>query len=416
MNELAELASLRAEVAGNRPKDLPRAREALNAQIRAASEPGRSEPSRRRSPAGLRAWWPASLRAGSIAMPGRRLPGGLPAGLRPRAALAAGTVVALAAVIAGLIAGLPGGRAPHGRPAGGTVLTVAYVLGRAASAAATSHQPVPRPGQYILVTSMDTEMTQTVAGKWPNVTPRSWLTVGSRQAWQSADGRKDGVARDVALRNEPLPWGGRVPGVGPRVSWVTLPAACPGAGPPRGSYEFLTTLPTDPARLRAWIYAHKGGGQGADDQAWTDIGDLLRGMLVPPKLAAALFKVAATIPGATVVPHATDAAGRAGIAVARVGRESRIDTELIFDRHTYRLLGERSTLAAPVKGVGPAGTVIESTAQLKVAVVSHLPRYPGRPRSTTVPPVADPGTASPPDKASPQPTATGQPGLWITGC
>jgi hypothetical protein len=377
MNELAELASLRAEVAGNRPEDLPRAREALNAQIRVAGEP-----TRRRSPAGLRAWPAASSRAGHITVPS----------LRPRVALAAGIVVALSAVIAGLLAGLPSQRAPHGRPVGGTVLTVAYVLGRAASAAATSHQPVPRPWQYILVTSMDTEMTQSMAGKWPAVRPVAWLTVGRRQVWQSADGRKDGLVRDVALRNEPLPWGGRVPGVGPRVSWVTLPAACPRAGPPLGSYEFLTTLPTDPARLRAWIYDHKAGGQGADDQAWTDIGDLLKETLVPPKLAAALFKVAATIPGASVVPHATDAAGRPGIAVARV-TQGLDDTELIFDRHTYRLLGVRSILAAPLKGAGPAGTVIESTARLKVAVVSHLPRYPSPAQDTTVHPAPDKAAA-----------------------
>jgi hypothetical protein len=59
-------------------------------------------------------------------------------------------------------------------------------------------------------------------------------------------------------------------------------------------------------------------GRSADEQAWTDIGDLLGTTLTPPKLTAALLKVAATIPGATVVPHATDAAGRAGIAVARL--------------------------------------------------------------------------------------------------
>ena len=75
-------------------------------------------------------------------------------------------------------------------------------------------------------------------------------------------------------------------------------------------------------------------------------------MLVPPRLAAALFKVAATIPGATVKPHVTDAAGRAGIAVARVGQEYPEDNELIFDPRTYRLLGQRSTLAAPEKGLG----------------------------------------------------------------
>ena len=89
-------------------------------------------------------------------------------------------------------------------------------------------------------------------------------------------------------------------------------------------------------------------------------------MLVPPKLAAALFRVAATIPGATVVPHAADAAGRPGIAVARNVSEDKADAELIFNQHTYQFLGAREVLTSPVKGEGPAGTVIEAYAQLKV--------------------------------------------------
>jgi hypothetical protein len=359
MNELAELASLRAEVAGNRPEELPRARRALNAEIRAACEPGR-----RRSPAGLRAWWAASPRAGRITVHGR-LAGRLRAGPRPRVALAGGAAIVLsAAVAAGFLIGLPG----HGRPTGNTVLTAAYVLERAASAAATSPQPVPGPGQYIFVTSVDTWMT--------DGDTRSWLTVDYRQLWQSVDGRKASLLRDTILRNERLPWGRPAPAAGRRVSWVSMPAqACP--PPLRARYPFLTTLPTNPARLRAWIYGHKNGGQSADDQAWTDIGDLLGGgKLMPPKLAAALFKVAATIPGATVISHATDAAGRAGIAVARVAQGSQEDSELIFDPRTYRYLGERSTITAPVKNVGPAGTVIGSSALLKVAVASHLPHHP----------------------------------------
>ncbi len=65
---------------------------------------------------------------------------------------------------------------------------------------------------------------------------------------------------------------------------------------------------------------------------------------------------------------------------------------LIFGPHSYRFLGERSILVAPVKGQGPAGTVIASTAQLKVAVVSSLPR----PASGA--PAAAPSTGCPPSK------------------
>jgi hypothetical protein len=74
--------------------------------------------------------------------------------------------------------------------------------------------------------------------------------------------------------------------------------------------------------------------------------------------------------GATVVPHATNAVGRAGVAVSRSGME------LIFDPQTYQLIGEGGGLTKATPGVGPAGTVIASTAQLKETVVDHLPKIP----------------------------------------
>src|SRR5262249_50096575 len=75
-----------------------------------------------------------------------------------------------------------------------------------------------------------------------------------------------------AVRNERLPWSAPPPTSGLGASWLPVPAqGCPDAPPARFTYQFLTTLPTNPARLRTWIYAHKNGGQSADDQAWTDI-------------------------------------------------------------------------------------------------------------------------------------------------
>jgi hypothetical protein len=280
----------------------------------------------------------------------------------------AAALAAVAAVTAGVLTGLPGPRGTH-QPIGGAARAAAYVLDRAARAVAQGGQPVPRPGQYILVTSAGLSMTDG-GGK------NNWLTVERRRIWWPADDRKPGVLRYDAVRNERLPWSAPPPttrGLG--ASWLPVPPqGCPDAPPARFTYQFLTTLPTNPAKLRAWIYAHKNGGQGADNQAWTDISDLLGTMLTPPKLTAALFKVAATIPGATVVPHATDAAGRAGIAVARLIQGSTQDNELVFSARTYRLLGERTTLTAPAKDVGPAGTVIGGWAMLSETVVNHLPR------------------------------------------
>jgi hypothetical protein len=68
-----------------------------------------------------------------------------------------------------------------------------------------------------------------------------------------------------------------------------------------------------------------------------------------------------------VVPHAANAVGRVGVGVSRSG------AELIFDPKTYQLIGEGAVLTRPVPGQGPAGTVVASTAQLREAVVDHLP-------------------------------------------
>jgi hypothetical protein len=47
------------------------------------------------------------------------------------------------------------------------------------------------------------------------------------------------------------------------------------------------------------------------------------------------------------LPHATDAASRSGVALARYDSASQADAELIFDPKTYRLVGERSVLTPP---------------------------------------------------------------------
>jgi hypothetical protein len=251
---------------------------------------------------------------------------------------------------------------------GTRTLTAAYILGRAASAAAAAAAPVPRPGQYIYVSSVTTYLSIEIS----KAGVQAWLYKTSRQIWQSVDGQQPGLLQIVQRPNQKLPWGPTPPAISGNPSdWTSLPAtSCPGAAPPRGTYAFLTTLPTDPGRLRSWIYQHPDGELQRDMEAWTDIGDILREMLVPPKLAAALFRVAATIPGATVLPHAVNATGQSGVAVSRSG------AELIFNPRTYQLIGEGAVLTKAVAGEGPAGTVIADTAQQRARVVSRLPDIP----------------------------------------
>lgn len=344
---IRELADLRADVAGRAPEELHRARGQLLAEIQAERGIGDGSPS-------------AFLPRGASRPPAPRW---------RRPVLLAATAAAAAAVLS--VSLLPGSSTPPeaSRASAPAVLTAAYVLNQAASAAAASSRPVPRPGQFIYVTSVTTYVSSEILRSGRE---KSWLYRTSRQIWQSVDGQRAGLLQIVDRGNVKLPWGPvPPPETGSPVFWTSLPASsCPGAAPARGTYAFLASLPTDPGSLRAWLYQHRDGQNQADSQAWTDIGDMLREMLVPPKLAAALFRVAGTIPGATVVPHATNAVGRSGVAVSRSGME------LIFDPRTYQLIGEGGVTTEATPGVGPAGTVIASTAQLKEAVVGHLPKIP----------------------------------------
>jgi hypothetical protein len=147
----------------------------------------------------------------------------------------------------------------------------------------------------------------------------------------------------------------------PNIGWLNDP-----------TYRLLQTLPTNPHALLAMIYrVERGHGPGPDQEAFVTIGDLLRNTIAPPKVAAALYRAAALIPGVTLVPDATDAIGRRGVAVARIGPgiDGGIREELIFSRSTLRLLGERTVIAR-------TGATTSATAIITRAFVDHRGQIP----------------------------------------
>jgi hypothetical protein len=138
------------------------------------------------------------------------------------------------------------------------------------------------------------------------------------------------------------------------------------------TYRLLQALPTSPHALLAMIYrVERGHGPGPDQEAFVTIGDLLRDTIAPPKVAAALYRAAALIPGVTLVAHATDAIGRPGVAVARIGPgiDGGIRDELIFSRATLQLLGERTVIAR-------TGVTTGATAIIDRAFVGHRGQVP----------------------------------------
>jgi len=164
--------------------------------------------------------------------------------------------------------------------------------------------------------------------------------------------------------------------------------------PDRGSlsdptYRLLQSLPSDPRVLLDRIRRLKPGGPSFDRNgsfrsdremrtagvemgglspdavAFGTIGDLIREQAMPPRVAAALYRAAALIPGVTVIRAATDAIGRRGVAVSLSVRGDQ--QEWIFDRHTHLLLGEREFVH---------GILVGTTAILARAIVDHAGELP----------------------------------------
>jgi hypothetical protein len=171
------------------------------------------------------------------------------------------------------------------------------------------------------------------------------------------------VCREGLMRTEP---GG---GQGAKFDAREPGVRCPNIGGLNdATYRLLQTLPTDPHALLAVIYqVERGHGPSADQEAFVTIGDLLRDKIAPPKVTAALYRAAALIPGVTLVPNATDAIGRHGVAVAQTA--DGIRTELIFSKTSLRLIGERTILAS-------IGMSTSATAIIRQAFVNHLGQVP----------------------------------------
>jgi hypothetical protein len=150
-----------------------------------------------------------------------------------------------------------------------------------------------------------------------------------------------------------------------------------------GNYQAIAALPTDPDALLKLITAERRSEKGnqpanvRDELVFHAIESILSESIVPPKVAAALYRAAAKMPGMTVVPDVTDAAGRHGVGVSVVGDgvvyDGSIRDTMIFDKKTFSYLGSTSVLAKDGTG-GKAGTVTRVTAVLTRSIVDQRPQ------------------------------------------
>ncbi|MFE3071827.1 CU044_5270 family protein [Streptomyces sp. NPDC059247] len=254
--------------------------------------------------------------------------------------------------------------------AGSTVELVSTVQ-RIASAATERPTPEPKPGQYIYVNSKVSFMS--ASHNFDTGEEKTWVQpLHQREIWRSPDGLK-GWLDEPGYQDE---GGITLDHDGPNSKPVNG-KDIPGAAPSHRSYDWLKAQPTDPDALLKSIYAKGGGPRDRDQQAFQEIRSIIGEQLVPARTAAALYRAAAKIPGVVVVRNSEDAAGRTGLALARLDPQYGERLELVFDRTTFAYLGSRGVQVKEFGGVKP-GTVTERTAILDRAVVDAQKTRPAK--------------------------------------
>ncbi len=210
---------------------------------------------------------------------------------------------------------------PFARPASATEL-----LENAAWAAARKPWTTPRPDQFMYKESRtlrNTEALQRRAPNGPLVPGRTRLV--TEQSWNRIDGqvmaRMDGGRLVVERQSRQL-------------SWVFEP------------YEDLAGL-TTVDKVLAWSRAPKGVG--------VDLDALLGQYVLPPAVEAAVFRALARGDDTRLIPDAVNIDGRPAVAL-RLAVEGYLSKELLFDRQTYALIGERLVATADHRNVGDDGT------------------------------------------------------------
>jgi hypothetical protein len=287
----------------------------------------------------------------------------------PARLVAAGLAVGIAAAgVAVVVSDREPAPAVHAMPA-----AVVQVLTRAADNVGQAPELHPRRGQFLAFDSVTMNTVESNEGGHQS----RYLSREKRTIWLPVEGdATHGVLESEGLPPKPYP-GWPIPPEarrevgrsGPekavdednRVEWL------------RTDYAYLSRLPTDPAAMYEHLYAHHGNDPMADIHAWDDVGSMLTEAYLPAAQRAALFRAAAAIHGVTTVGRATDAAGRPATAVAMLKPKEGLREEYLFDPKTYQYLGRRSVVTDADEARAPVGSVLTSTAQLRVRVVDHPP-------------------------------------------
>jgi hypothetical protein len=243
-----------------------------------------------------------------------------------------------------------------GTASAATVLRQAAVATRAQPA-----PPRPGPGEYLYVKSESAYLSVFPEDMFAVLVPRV------REMWVGADGGRmretSGKPRFLSERD--------------RERWIA-------AGRPDLSESVWTgaveappalDLPSDADVLYERLEAKsQGHPEGVHEEMFTLLGDalrdtMLRYMTATPAQRAALYEVAARIPGVELVGRVTDPIGRTGVAVAMASTDDGLRHMLVLDPDTGELLAEEQRVLEENEFGYAAGTLIGYATYLTSAVV-----------------------------------------------
>ena len=246
------------------------------------------------------------------------------------------------------------------RPAapGAGVITVAELAYRTSAAAA--RQPDVGPHQWVY-----REVVQYGGPPGMGETPEPSTSV----RWATADDRTNAFFYHGRLVVGP--WAAIVTWRG-GTTRMAIPA-------PPVSYASLGSLPADPRALVSRL----DSGYPAVLHGWhafTVIATLLSSYVMPPRLAAEMYRALGAIPGVTVDDHAVDVAGKPGIGFLvhiprATGTAARFRLEIVVSPRTYQFIGFQNSGGQPGR---PTGVAVVRQALVPRPGVRPLPAVAGR--------------------------------------
>jgi hypothetical protein len=294
--------------------------------------------------------------------------------LRSVGLLGASVAIAAAVVVAASV------RGGAGQPAS----AAAAMLQRAARVAAASGGPRElRSGEYWYVHSRETVNSAVFPdpkGRGHVLVIVNALTSYDRQDWIGVDRRGFYTTRVIGVH---------FLSAAARRQWERdgrpAPVSLGGGSSPADAFDRpygqLRALPANVDALYKVVRREAGKGSAAwqRHEMFTVIGDLLRRDPVPAPVRAALYRVAARIPGIRALGLTHDGLGRPALAIALNDTLYGERDELLFDPRTAGLLGETSVVVKP----GPRyhvkpGTVRTGSTYITSGIVKRIGQHPDR--------------------------------------